>query len=98
MSTDYIVTMCDGPTCKKSGSSILRQKLEEQLEKHSITDNVRICLSGCLGICEKGPVLIVNPGYTIYGNVKDEDIPEIVSEHLIKDQPVARLRIQEDHS
>ena len=41
--------------------------------------------------------MVVNPGYTIYGNVTEAEIPEIVEEHLVKGNPIARLAIQEDH-
>ena len=48
-------------------------------------------------MCDKGPIMVVNPGYTIYGRVMDNDIPEIVEEHLVHNRPIARLVIQEDH-
>jgi NADH:ubiquinone oxidoreductase subunit F (NADH-binding)/(2Fe-2S) ferredoxin len=48
-------------------------------------------------MCDKGPVVVVNPGYTIYGNVGVDDIKEIVSEHLINGREVSRLIVQEDH-
>jgi (2Fe-2S) ferredoxin len=48
-------------------------------------------------MCKKGPILIVNPGYVMYGNLKIEDMSEIVQKHLIDGRPVARLTIEEDH-
>jgi NADH:ubiquinone oxidoreductase subunit F (NADH-binding)/(2Fe-2S) ferredoxin/NAD-dependent dihydropyrimidine dehydrogenase PreA subunit len=48
-------------------------------------------------MCEKGPVVVINPGYTVYGSVTPADIQEIVEEHLVNGRPVARLAIQEDH-
>jgi (2Fe-2S) ferredoxin len=57
--------------------------LREQLAKHGLTDRVTIGLSGCLGMCEKGPMMVVNPGYTIYGGLTEKDIPQIVEEHLV---------------
>jgi NADH:ubiquinone oxidoreductase subunit F (NADH-binding)/(2Fe-2S) ferredoxin/NAD-dependent dihydropyrimidine dehydrogenase PreA subunit len=71
--------------------------LHDQLAKHGLTDRVTLGLSGCLGMCEKGPIMVVNPGYTIYGNVTENDIPQIVEEHLVNGDPIARLVIQEDH-
>jgi NADH:ubiquinone oxidoreductase subunit F (NADH-binding)/(2Fe-2S) ferredoxin/NAD-dependent dihydropyrimidine dehydrogenase PreA subunit len=89
--------MCDGPTCISGGSKELRLALEAQLEKWDLKDRVTIHLSGCLGMSDKGPILIVNPGYTLYGRVKPEDVAEIVESHLIGGKPVARLVIDEDH-
>ncbi len=97
MATTYKIIVCDGTTCINSGARTLTLELRRQLEAHGLTDQVTISLSGCLGMCDKGPILVVNPGYTIYGNVTEADISEIVTEHLVNDRPIARLAIQEDH-
>ena len=97
MATTYGIIVCDGTPCINSGARTLTLALQEQLDRHGLRDRVTISLSGCLGMCDKGPILVVNPGYTIYGNVTEADIPEIVEEHLVHRRPVARLAIQEDH-
>jgi NADH:ubiquinone oxidoreductase subunit F (NADH-binding)/(2Fe-2S) ferredoxin/NAD-dependent dihydropyrimidine dehydrogenase PreA subunit len=91
------LTLCDGPACIQKQSKEVYKVLRDEMEKHGILANVHTDLSGCLGMCAKGPILIVNPGYVIYGNVKPEDIPEIVESHLVKGKPVSRLIVQEDH-
>jgi NADH:ubiquinone oxidoreductase subunit F (NADH-binding)/(2Fe-2S) ferredoxin len=91
------VTFCDGTSCINKGSKRLRERFEEEITKHGLSDKVRVNLSGCLGMCNKGPVVVVNPGYTIYGNVKEDDIVRIVDEHIVKNKPIADLAIQEDH-
>ncbi|HSW00266.1 MAG TPA: NADH-quinone oxidoreductase subunit NuoF [Sedimentisphaerales bacterium] len=95
--TQYRIIVCDGTSCINKGSRKLTALLREQLDKHGLADRTTIGLSGCLGMCEKGPILVVNPGYTIYGHLTEADIPEIVEEHLVHNRPVARLAIQEDH-
>jgi len=95
--TPYRIILCDGTACINSGSRKLAAALQEQLAKHGLSDKTTIGLSGCLGMCDKGPILVVNPGYTIYGRVTENDIPEIVEEHLVHGRPLARLAIQEDH-
>jgi NADH:ubiquinone oxidoreductase subunit F (NADH-binding)/(2Fe-2S) ferredoxin/NAD-dependent dihydropyrimidine dehydrogenase PreA subunit len=93
----FKLTLCDGPSCIHSQSKQLRVAIEAELEKHGIAKNTEIHLSGCLGMCKKGPVLIVNPGYVMYGNVKVEDVAEIIEMHLVNGKPVPRLTIEEDH-
>jgi NADH:ubiquinone oxidoreductase subunit F (NADH-binding)/(2Fe-2S) ferredoxin/NAD-dependent dihydropyrimidine dehydrogenase PreA subunit len=93
---EYAITICDGTGCIQKGVRNLRQALDDELAKHQLTDKVKINLSGCLGMCDKGPIMVINPGYTIYGNLVKDDITEIVTEHLIKGNPIARLAIQED--
>lgn len=97
MKRKYVITLCDGPTCMRNRSKELKSILQKELEQHGLEDAVRIMLSGCLGMCAKGPVMIINPGYTIYGKVTQKDIPEIVEQHILKNKPLARLAIQEDH-
>lgn len=97
MTEEFIITICDGTTCINHDGKKIQAALQEQLERHSLTDKARIHLSGCLGICEKGPIMVINPGYTIYGNVRVEDVPEIVQTHLLDGKHVTRLIIQEDH-
>jgi len=94
---NYKLTLCDGPTCIHSQSKELHRQLEAEIEKHDLAGQVCIHLSGCLGMCKQGPILIVNPGYVMYGQVKPEDIPMIVESHLVQGQPVSGKVIQEDH-
>ncbi len=97
MAKIFSITLCDGTGCIQKDSLSIRHALTRELAKQGLTDNVRVTLSGCLGMCEKGPIVVINPGYTIYGSVTAADIPEIVEQHLVKGQPLARLAIQEDH-
>jgi NADH:ubiquinone oxidoreductase subunit F (NADH-binding)/(2Fe-2S) ferredoxin len=95
---DIAITLCDGPSCIRGNSKELKNAIEKELKSAGEdTDKVRINLSGCLGMCDKGPVMIVNPGYTIYGNVTEKDIPGIVREHIIGGRPVTELTIEADH-
>ena len=93
----YKLTLCDGPTCIHNQSREIRERLEAEIEKRGLSDQVVIHLSGCLGMCKQGPILIVNPGYTMYGQVTPDDIPTIVQSHLVEGKPVADKIIQEDH-
>ena len=54
---------------------------------------VRINKAGCLGRCDAGPVLVVYPEETWYGYVDNEDIEEIVQEHLVHGRVVERLKV-----
>jgi NADH-quinone oxidoreductase subunit F len=97
---EYVIIICDGTGCiqkANAGATGMLPVIEQELKKHGITDRTRINHSGGLGMCEKGPIMVVNPGYTIYGNITAGDIPEIIEQHLVHGKPVARLAIQEDH-
>ena len=94
---EFVITLCDGPACIHKKSRPVRDAIEAAIKKHQLADKVRIHLSGCLGMCDKGPIMIVNPGYTMYGSVTPEDAAEIVEQHVLNNSPVARLIIDEDH-
>ncbi len=93
----FKLTVCDGTSCIHNQSKALQQALQAELQQHNLTETVSVHLSGCLGMCSKGPILIVNPGYILYGRVRVEDIPEIVESHLVHNKAVTRLIITEDH-
>ena len=55
--------------------------------------NVRINKAGCLGRCEEGPVIVVYPEATWYRYTDNDDVEEIIQEHLINGRIVDRLKI-----
>jgi len=85
------VLICGGTGCTSSGSMKIAQKLEEEIEKNGLADEVKVVRTGCFGLCALGPVMIVYPEGTFYSMVKEENIPEIVEEHLLKGRVVTRL-------
>ncbi|MDH5180505.1 MAG: NAD(P)H-dependent oxidoreductase subunit E [Gammaproteobacteria bacterium] len=54
---------------------------------------VRVNLAGCLGRCTEGPVIVIYPEETWYTYVDEEDIEEIMTEHLRHGRIVERLLI-----
>jgi NADP-reducing hydrogenase subunit HndC len=66
-------------------------RLEKELAAKGIEKEVKIVKTGCFGLCEKGPILVIYPEGATYCHVKADDIEEIVSEHLVKGRIVKRL-------
>ena len=85
------VLICGGTGCTASGSASIREKLAEELKANGLEDEIKIVQTGCFGLCALGPVMIVYPEGTFYSRVTADDVPEIVSEHLIKGRIVERL-------
>lgn len=87
------VLVCGGTGCTSSGSETLISLLQEELKKNGLENEVAIVKTGCHGLCAQGPVMVIYPDATFYSMVKPEDIPEIVSEHLLKGRVVTRFII-----
>ena len=50
--------------------------------------------SRCLGRCEHGPVAVVYPDNVWYQYIDEDDVDEIIAEHLIGGNAVKRLQIK----
>ncbi len=95
------VLVCTGTGCSSSNSHGIIKKFEEELAANHIEKEVKIVPTGCFGLCETGPVVIVYPEGSFYSHIKPEDVSRIVSEHLLKGRIVRDLlykeSITEDH-
>ena len=89
------VLVCGGTGCTSSGSQQIMETLKAEIEKNGLSQEVSVVQTGCHGLCALGPIMIIYPDATFYSMVKVEDIPEIVSEHLLKGRVVTRLLYQE---
>ena len=89
------VLVCGGTGCTSSGSARIIEALDRELQSNGLTEEIKVIKTGCFGLCALGPVMIVYPEGAFYSMVKPEDIPEIVSEHLLKGRIVTRLLYQE---
>lgn len=89
------VLICGGTGCTSSGSARIRERLEKEIEANGLSDEVCVVKTGCFGLCALGPIMIVYPEGTFYSMVQEEDIPEIVTEHLLKGNVVKHLLYEE---
>ncbi|MBR3098613.1 MAG: NADH-quinone oxidoreductase subunit NuoF [Clostridia bacterium] len=90
------VLVCGGTGCTSSGSAKLIERFEAQIAEKGLDKEVKVVRTGCFGLCEAGPVVIIYPEGTFYSRVKEEDVDEIVGEHLLKGRKVQRL-VYVDH-
>ncbi len=81
------VLVCCGSGCP--GSEQVRQCLEEEIARQGL--GVEVKPTGCHGFCQQGPTLLIEPDNILYCKVTDDDIPEVVREHLGNNRIVERL-------
>ncbi|WP_242962633.1 NADH-quinone oxidoreductase subunit NuoF [Dorea phocaeensis] len=89
------VLVCGGTGCTSSGSQKIREELEAELKRNGLENEICVIKTGCFGLCALGPIMIVYPEGAFYSMVKEEDIPEIVEEHLVKGNVVRHLLYDE---
>jgi NADH:ubiquinone oxidoreductase, NADH-binding (51 kD) subunit len=87
--------VCGGTGCTSSGSLNLVDNLNESIERHGLSEEVQVVVTGCFGFCEKGPIIKVYPDDVFYVSVKPEDAEDIVTEHVLKGRQVQRLLYEE---
>ncbi len=85
------VLVCGGTGCTSSGSQQIIDTLKREIKANGLEDEIEVVKTGCFGLCALGPIMIVYPEGTFYSMVQEKDIPEIVSEHLLKGRIVSRL-------
>ena len=85
------VLICGGTGCLSSHSKEIQSEFDKCLGELGIRSEIKLVLTGCFGLCEKGPVVIVYPDETFYTHVQLRDIKEICEEHLLKGRVVNRL-------
>jgi len=85
------VLVCGGTGCTSSHSLEILEALTAEIKKQGLENEVRAMLTGCFGLCAVGPNIIVYPEGAFYSHVTVDDVPELVSEHLLKGRLVKRL-------
>ncbi len=89
------VLVCGGTGCTSSNSQKIIEAMQAELKAKGLENEVQVIRTGCFGLCALGPIMIVYPEGCFYSEVKVEDVPEIVEEHLLKGRMVKRLLYKE---
>jgi NADH:ubiquinone oxidoreductase subunit F (NADH-binding)/(2Fe-2S) ferredoxin/Pyruvate/2-oxoacid:ferredoxin oxidoreductase delta subunit len=85
------IRVCAGSTCNATGRAALSDALRAELDKRGLGDKVRVVLTGCHGLCQEGPIIVVHPQGVFYPRLKPKDIAEIVATSVVGDDVVERL-------
>lgn len=94
----FICTSCringqqKGFCISKNAADIVQTFLDE-IEDKDLSSEVMVTNTGCFGICDKGPVVVIYPEGTWYGNVTEDDVEKIVDQHIVNGKVVKELEI-----
>ena len=85
------ILVCTGTGCSSSNSPKIIEAFERELKAQGMDQEARVVKTGCFGLCAMGPVVLIYPEGAFYTHVSPDDVPEIVSEHIVKGRIVQRL-------
>ena len=81
--------------CNAKGATRVRDYAKAKVKELGLAGpgKVRVNQAGCLDRCSEGPVIVVYPEAVWYTYVDEQDVDEIIQEHLVKGRVVERLKI-----
>ena len=74
------ILVCTGTGCESAGASGIITEFEKQLKAHNLDKEVRVVKTGCLGLCAKGPNVVIYPEGVFYCHVSPEDVQEMAAD------------------
>lgn len=87
--------ICAGGQCITAGGDSFEEALKHAIKEKGLEDEIQVVETGCMGACEKGPMMVVYPEGVLYIHLKASDAEEIVNEHFLKGRPIQRLMWKE---
>ncbi|MCI2425484.1 NADH-quinone oxidoreductase subunit NuoF [Candidatus Acetothermia bacterium] len=87
--------VCRGTGCVASGADKIFNLLKVEIARRGLEDEVRVIFTGCHGLCEMGPLVIIYPEGILYCRVQEKDIPHLVEETFVKGRVVEALTYKE---
>jgi len=83
------------PSCGRCGAEAVRDYAKRRIKELGLAapGQVRINQAGCMERCEQGPVLVVYPQGIWYRYRNEQDVEDIIQEHILGGRIVERLRL-----
>ena len=85
------VIVCGGTGCLSSGNDRILENLKKKIKDLGKEEEIRIVKTGCVGFCEKGPIVKILPDNTFYAEVTPDDVDEIINKDLMENGIVEKL-------
>ncbi len=92
------VLVCGGTGCTSSKSLLIKNRFEEKITEKGLDKEVQVIATGCFGLCEEGPIVIIYPEGSFYAKMTIDRVDEIVEEHLLKGRIVQKYLYEEASS
>ncbi len=87
----HCIIVSSGTCGQTSGSEKVIEKFKDEIKKQDMGKQVELKVTGCHGFCEVEPVALIQPEGIFYQKLKAEDVPEIISETIVKGKVIEKL-------
>ncbi len=77
--------------CRALGAKSVAEAFREKLQAASLKKPVTVVETGCIGMCARAPVVLIEPYDYLYGGVAPDDVVEIISTTIKNGKPVEHL-------
>ena len=100
----YHIYMCTqkkpegAPSCLKIGAQETLVTLKNELAQAKVSDDVQVTECVCLGICGKGPNMVIYPQGIWYTGLNPQRISKIVNDHIVNNNPVDEFIVKDAES
>lgn len=84
------------PSCVCEENRDLFMYLAQKIMEKGLMGTVQPIKTSCLGRCQFGPVMLVEPGHFMYIKLTKEKIDRIIEEHIIDGNPVVEFLIPDE--
>ena len=97
-----MISVCGGTGCHAYGCKKVRDQFAKAIKEKKVDNKIRLRFTGCRGLCERGPIVTLQPQGIFYQRVQEKDVPLIFSEtvkkgkildHLLYDDSVTKRRV-----
>jgi len=85
------IVVCNGPGCSAAGSRAVAEAIDQAVTERDGIHHIAVRQTGCLGLCECGPVVLTLPDEVFYQKVAPSDAADIVAAAADGTGPVERL-------
>ena len=85
------IIICGGTGCLALGCEGVITAFKQEIRQQRLETKVDVRITGCPGFCERGPLVVIKPQSIFYQRVSVDDVPEIISETVLKANIIDRL-------
>ncbi len=80
---EHHIMICGGTGCHSCESEALSIELNRLIKEKGLENNTTTVFTGCFGLCESGPNIVIYPEGAFYSHLEIKDMETIVDKHIV---------------